>query len=175
MQISVPYSRAMARKYPEQIVIAIARDARGRCNPITLGWTMITSGQPPMLAIAVGETRYSLEAIRHAGSFVLAFPSAAMAEEVSFFGTRSGRDLDKLAALGTPTQPATHIDSVLLAEAVANFECVVEQEVITGDHVLFVGRVVAAHAHEDENLTRVYTFPGGQYLPAGPEDTPPKT
>ena len=52
MQKQAEYQEAIKTKYPEQIVIAIARDKTGKANPITLGWTMIASGKPPMMAIA---------------------------------------------------------------------------------------------------------------------------
>jgi len=161
MQVETTYEQAITRKYPEQIVIAIARDASGKHNPITLGWTMITSHTPPMMAISVAHQRHSLAAIRRAREFVISFPSSAMADDALFFGTKSGRDMDKLAARGTPTQPATRIDSVLLADAVANFECVLEGELETGDHVIFAGRVVAAHVNQDANARRLYTLDSG--------------
>jgi flavin reductase (DIM6/NTAB) family NADH-FMN oxidoreductase RutF len=163
MQTETSYESAIKRKYPEQIVLAIAKDSQGKQNPITLGWTMITSGQPPMMAVSVGQTRHSLAAIRHAGEFVVVFPSASMEADVRFFGTQSGRDLDKLAACGTRTQPATRIDSVLLADAVANFECVLASELTTGDHVIFVGRVVASHVHGDPSVKRLYNLGGGDF------------
>ena len=158
MQTPTTYKAAIGRKYPEQVAIALARDPQGKCNPITLGWTMLTSHKPPMMAISVGLTRYSLEAIRQAREFVLCFPSSEMAEETLLFGTKSGRDLDKLAAAGVATQPATKIDGVLLADAVANFECRVVSEVQTGDHVIFVGEVVAAHVNESAGLGRLYSL-----------------
>ena len=37
MQIEAVYEEAISRKYPEQIVVAIARDPQGKFNPITLG------------------------------------------------------------------------------------------------------------------------------------------
>jgi len=168
MQIPASYEQAVSRRFPEQVVIAIARDARGKHNPITLGWTMLTSHDPPMMAIAVGKTRWSLEAIRRSGEFVLSLPSAGMAEDARFHGTKSGRDLDKLAACGTRTQPATRIDSVLLADAVANFECRLAGELETGDHVIFVGRVVAAHVNSDPTVRRLYSLGNEQLggLPA---------
>ena len=102
MQKAASYESAIARKYPEQVVIAIAKDAGGKCNPIALGWTMITSSNPPMLAIAIGIGRYSLEAVRHAREFVVAFPSIEMEREMLYFGTVSGRDEDKLASKARP-------------------------------------------------------------------------
>jgi len=163
MQVKTTYGKAVARKYPEQVVIAMAKDAQGKFNPITLGWTMITSGQPPMLAISVGLTRYSLAAIRQSREFVVCFPSSTMASDVLFFGTKSGRDVDKLAVQGTKTQPATEIDGVLLSDAVANFECKLESEFETGDHVLFVGRVVASHVNKDPTVRRLYNLGDGEF------------
>jgi flavin reductase (DIM6/NTAB) family NADH-FMN oxidoreductase RutF len=110
-----------------------------------------------MLAISVGLTRHSLEAIRRAKSFVVSFPSSAQQKEALFYGTQSGRDMDKIAKFGGKTQPATKIDSVLLADAVANFECQLDGELKTGDHVIFAGKVVAAHANEDPGVGRLYT------------------
>ncbi len=158
MQVEAPYEDAMKRKYPEQVVIGIVKDDRGKDNPITLGWCMITSHKPPMLAISVGLTRHSLPAIRQSREFVICFPSSTMADDALFYGTKSGRDLDKLAECGSKTQPATAIDGVLFADAVANFECKLESELETGDHVILVGRVVVSHVNESTEVRRLYTL-----------------
>ena len=163
MQKSVDYSQAIATRFPEQVIIAIARDKKGMANPITLGWTMITSGQPPMMAISVGKGRYSLEAIRHSREFVISLPSDKMAEATLFFGTRSGRELDKLKESGIKTEPAKDINSVLLSDAAANFECVLRSETETGDHYIFVGEVVASHINK-ESQKRLYTTGTGYQL-----------
>jgi len=81
----VEHADAIKTKYPEQVVIAIAKDRNGKANPVTLGWTMIASGDPPMMAIAVAKTHYSVEAITHSECFTVAFPSSAMGEAALFF------------------------------------------------------------------------------------------
>ena len=163
MQKPVPYSKAIVRKYPEQIVIGIARDAGGKCNPITLGWTMIVSGRPPMMAVAIGKTRYSMEVFRHARQFVIAMPSEHQADQAMLFGTRSGRQIDKLAAAAAATEPASEIDCVLMSEAAANFECTLVSELETGDHVVFVGQVVCSHA-DPAMPNRLYTVGEGHKM-----------
>jgi len=167
MQNETSYSEAIKLKYPESIVIAIAKDPRGKCNPISLGWWMVTSGSPPMMAVSIGRSRYSLEAFRHAGEFVVAFPSAEQGDEVLFYGSRSGRDCDKLAEFGAKTQPAKKIDCLLLADAVANFECKLVGETPTGDHVIFVGEVICSHTNE-RVLERIYSVAPGHVLGALP-------
>ena len=156
MQKQVEYSEAVKTKYPEQVVITIAKDRQGKANPVTLGWTMIVSGNPPMMAIAVAQKHYSIEAITHSECFTIAFPSAEMAEAALFFGSKSGREIDKFAEFECETEPAVEIDSLLLADAVANFECKLESQVSTGDHIIFIGRVVCSHVNT-EPKKRLYT------------------
>ena len=162
MQNKIDYEKAIKTKYPEQVVVAIARDENGKANPMAVGWTMITSGSPPMIAIALAHKRYTARAIRHSKCFTIAYPSADMMDDVLLFGTKSGRDIDKLEESGCAHRPAEEIDSVLLEDAVANFECVLEQETVTGDHVVFVGKVVASHINT-EPKKRLYAIgPGGK-------------
>ncbi len=163
MQKQVEYSEAIKTKYPEQVVIAVARDKIGKANPVTLGWTMIVSGSPPMMAISVASRHYSIETIRHSRCFTISFPSSDMADAALFFGSKSGRDVDKFAEFDCATEPAKAIDSVLLCDAAANFECTLESETIAGDHIIFVGKVVAAHTNT-EAKKRLYTVGPGHKM-----------
>ena len=163
MQKKVKYEQAIKTKYPEQVVIAIAKDRAGKANPITLGWTMIVSGEPPMMAIAVAKTHYSIETITHSECFTIAFPSSEMSDAALFFGSKSGRDIDKFAEFKCDTEPAKEIDSVLLIDAVANFECTLESQMVAGDHVIFVGKVVASHIN-GEPKKRLYTVGPGHKM-----------
>lgn len=166
MQKQVEYFEAVKTKYPEQVVIAIAKDRQGKANPVTLGWTMIVSGNPPMMAIAVAKKHYSIEAITHSGCFTIAFPSSEMADAALFFGSKSGREIDKFAEFECETEPAKEIDSLLLADAVANFECKLESQVLAGDHIVFIGRVVCSHVNTKPKK-RLYTVgPGHKLGPA---------
>ena len=166
MQKQVEYPEAIKTKYPEQVVIAIAKDKDGRANPVTLGWTMIVSGNPPMMAIAVAKKHYSIETIRHSRCFTIVYPSSDMAEAALFFGSRSGRDVDKFTEFDCTTEPAKEIDSVLLADAVANFECTLDSETEAGDHIVFIGEIVCSHINT-EPKKRLYTVgPGHKLGPA---------
>ena len=163
MQKQVKYEEAIKTKYPEQVVIAVAKDKTGRANPVTLGWTMIASGTPPMMAIAVAGKHYSIETIRHSKCFTICYPSSDMAGAALFFGSKSGRDVDKFAGFDCKTEPAEVIDSVLLAGAVANFECQLDSETAAGDHVIFVGKIVASHINT-EPKKRLYSIAPGHKL-----------
>jgi len=166
MQKQTEYSDAVKTKYPEQVVIAIAKDKNGKANPVTLGWTMIVSGNPPMMAIAVAKKHYSIEAITHSKSFTIAFPSSDMGDAALFFGSKSGRNTDKFAEFDCKTEPAKAIDSLLLADAVANFECTLDSQMSVGDHIIFVGEVVSSHINTEPKKRLYTTGPGHKLGPA---------
>lgn len=163
MQKQVEYQQAIKTKYPEQLVIAIAKDKNGKANPVTLGWTMIASGNPPMMAIAVASRHYSVETIRHSKCFTVVYPSSQMSDAALFFGSNSGRNTDKLAEFDCPNEPAAKIDSVILTDAVANFECDLVSETTAGDHIIFIGRIVTSHINI-ESKKRLYTVASGHKL-----------
>ena len=157
MQKITDYRESRELHYPETVSIVIVKDEDGRYNPMSAAWAMFTSIEPRMMAISIGFERYTYELMRKQKEFVISYPSIRMAEEVRFFGSESGRDLDKLKVLGTPTQPAVMIDGLLLAEASLNFECVLKDSLVTGDHMIFSGEVVASHVHT-ENIPRIYSL-----------------
>lgn len=161
MQTTVSFEKAHNREYPVPVAIAIAKESEGKYNPITLGWITVTSVCPRMYSIAISKANYSLEVIRSAKEFVLAFPSASMAEEALLFGTCSGRDTDKFSKVNIATEPARNIDSLLLTDAVSNYECKLISEHSSGDHVILVGEVVAAYMNADPVVERLYIIGSG--------------
>lgn len=174
MQKQVPFSMAIESRYPEQIAVCIARDERGRFNPMTLAWFTPVSFKPPMFAISVGKSRYTMKAIQHAKAFALSFLSEPQAPLARQFGTQSGHTTDKFATAPCETIKAEKIDCVLIKDAVANFECVVRQEIDAGDHVLFVAEVVRSLV-TDNPINRMFTLVKAEHLdgvrqPAGNQE-----
>ena len=51
MQKQVDFNEAVKLKFPEGVVLAVAKDAAGKPNPITLGWSMQVSGVPTGRAV----------------------------------------------------------------------------------------------------------------------------
>ena len=79
-----------------------------------------------------------------------------MAKAALFFGSKSGRDTNKFAEFDCKIEPAKKIDSVLLSDAVANFECTLQWQKAAGDHIIFVGKVIASHVNTKPKK-RLYT------------------
>ncbi|MCP8315386.1 MAG: flavin reductase, partial [archaeon] len=64
-------------------------------------------------------------------------------------GSVSGKDVDKFKASNLTPLPAKRVKPPLIGECVAHIECVLASNLDTGDHTIFVGKVVAAQANRD--------------------------
>jgi flavin reductase (DIM6/NTAB) family NADH-FMN oxidoreductase RutF len=60
-------------------------------------------------------------------------------------------------------EPAKEINSVLLSDAVANFECELDSQAEAGDHIIFIGKIVCSHM-STESKKRLYTIAPGHKL-----------
>jgi flavin reductase (DIM6/NTAB) family NADH-FMN oxidoreductase RutF len=135
--------------HPRNTVLVTSLDDDGNPNIITLAWSMITSFNPTMVAISVAPARYSHDLIKDCGEFVVNIPNMDIVKETLFCGRNSGKSVDKFAATGLTPMPAKFVKAPLISECVAHMECKVVNALLTGDHTIFVGEVVAAYVNED--------------------------
>lgn len=157
---------AMERKFPEWIVLVVARNGEGKPNLMPAGWGMICSGTPPMVCVAIAHGHYTHRCIEETEQFVFAWAGEGQAELVDYAGSHTGAEVDKFAGFDIPTAPPAEIDVPLLAEAAANLECTLHRAVSVGDHTIFVGEVVAAHL-PDKPIAKLDNF-SGNYAVAEP-------
>ena len=163
----VEVSEALARKYPEWVVLVVTKRSDGLVDVMPAGWAMVTSGQPPMFAVSVGHRRYTHELIEEGGEFVIAFPSPGMGPAIDYCGSHSGRDADKIANTTLDVLPSSEVKPPLIKGAIVNLECRLAGTLRTGDHTIFAGEIVAAHVEEDVR-SRLVNFGGNCYAVARP-------
>ena len=117
-------------------------------NLITVAWAGTICTQPPRVSISVRPTRHSYVLIKESGEFVINLPTTALAKAVDWCGVKSGRDVDKFAAMGLHAAPASKVGCPLLAESPVSLECKVFQRLELGSHDLFLADVVAVDVDE---------------------------
>ncbi len=163
MQKPATIEEAWERKYPEQVVLAITKNAEGRINLMAIGWVCVVSDEPPMFLVGIDDHAYTLELIRRNREFVIAYPSSAMAKETLYAGTTHGHHEDKGTKSGLKFVSAQTVNVPLLADAVANFECRLVTEYRPGNCPLLVGEVLASHVNADQSIKRLVNL-GKGYL-----------
>ena len=126
---------------PRQVVL-VTSSYKNKDNVITLDWHTPLSFDPMLYAIAVAKVRFSCELIKKSKVFIVNFMSTDYEKEILYCGRHSGRDLDKFKSTGLTREKAEKILCPRLREALAFLECQVIKEIETGDHILFIGKVV---------------------------------
>ncbi len=151
----------------------------GRANVMAASWAMPLDYDPPKVLVVIDARTLTRELVEASGEFVLNVPPRRMVEAVFAAGSRSGRDGDKLAALGLETLAAERVGAPLVAGCLGWLECrVVSEPRNEKRHDLFIGEVVAARADtrafsggrwhfDDEDLRTLHYTSGGIFHATG--------
>ena len=134
--------------YPLPVVMVTTTDKSGKDNVLTIAWTGTVCSNPAMVSISVRPERYSYQALKETGEFVINLTTADLVYATDYCGVKSGRDEDKFAVLGLTKLPAQNVKAPLIGESPVNIECIVENVIPLGSHDLFLAKVAAVHADE---------------------------
>ena len=135
------------RLYPMPATL-ICGGTMEEADACAVAWMGICATNPPRVAIALRESRRTLELIRATGTLTVNTPRADDAAVADFFGIVSGHQRDKFAESGWTLEPSAVVAAPRIAECPYQLECRVEQEIALGSHVLLIAEVVESHAEE---------------------------
>jgi flavin reductase (DIM6/NTAB) family NADH-FMN oxidoreductase RutF len=156
--------------YPGPVAVVTAAVGERR-NAMSAGWHTALSHEPPLYGVSVGPGRHTHGLLSAAEGFVVNFLGLPHASAIHRLGTTSGRDGDKLAALGLDWTAGAEIAAPILDAAYFAYECRTVVVRRFGDHDLFVGRVVATHhrpdAYDEHGVLRPAHTPPAIYLGRG--------
>ena len=138
---------------------------RGRVNVMPVAWQAPRSSDPPLLGVAIHESRFTIELVSRAEEFALSFPTRALLHHVQYLGTISGEQLDKLELVGIESFSPRYVTAPLLEGCCAWVECEVVQVLPAGDHQLVLGHPLAV-------LVDPLSF-DGRWRPEAPEERRP--
>lgn len=135
------------RLYPMPAVL-VCGGSMDDADACAVAWLGICATNPPRIAVALRESRHTLELIRESGTFTVNTARAEDAAVVDYFGTTPGAEVDKFAATGWTLEPSATVVSPRIAECPYQLECRVEHEIELGSHVLLVAEILECHADE---------------------------
>jgi len=126
-------------------VTLVTTSWRGQTNVMPLAWHMPVSSDPALVAIAIEQSRYSVDVINHSEEFVLNIPKRPMLHHVQYLGALRGEHVDKLDAAQWGYFGSSRVTAPLLEHCAGWIECGVRHALPFGDHVVYVAEVMAVH------------------------------
>jgi flavin reductase (DIM6/NTAB) family NADH-FMN oxidoreductase RutF len=147
MKKEVPVSEGL-RQFPIRPVYLLSSEYKGKKNIITIGMFAYFSGKPTLVGVGIAPSRYSFDLIRQSGEYVVNAVDKKLMEAVCICGEKSGREVDKFKLAKLTPEKGIKVNAPLIKESPVSIECKVVKEVEVGDHVWFIGEVLAAHVRE---------------------------
>ncbi|HEX2250111.1 MAG TPA: flavin reductase family protein [Gemmatimonadales bacterium] len=147
---------ALFRRLTVGVYVVGVADARQH-DAFTAAWLTQVSFNPLMLAVSINPANASYELLHASGGFTVNVLKQGQLELARRFGTRSGRDEDKLA--GVRWRPS-RVGAPILEEALAYFECELMGRTRAGDHELVLGQVVDGSILDPEATPLTYAATG---------------
>jgi flavin reductase (DIM6/NTAB) family NADH-FMN oxidoreductase RutF len=160
----VSLQEAFDKFHPESCVFVISVDKNGKPSGMIAGWNMKCSKTPPLFAVSLWNQGHTHKLIRQSQEFVIAVPNKQLESELNLFGSVHGDEVDKFKETGIETEKAEFLKSPLLKGATINFECRLEREVEAGDHIIFIGRILASYADNEKKVLLNVRKVNGNYV-----------
>lgn len=132
--------------YPLRTYLVVSGRLGEEVNVMAADWVTVVSANPFIVAVAVAPTRYTYKLIEKYGEFVISVPSTEMLKDVWIVGSEHGPE--KLKKTSIVFERASRVGTPIIKNALANLECKVIGRHEYGDHVLYVGQVLAFHYNE---------------------------
>ena len=134
-------------------VYIVTVKADDKINGMTAAWVSKTSRNPPMVTVSIGDTSYTNELIKKAKYFVVNTLTEGQQETGKHFGFVSGREADKLMGVGFFEAES---GAPILERAMSYLECELFDTSITGDHTLFIGKVIGGRILDSSKSPLVF-------------------
>ncbi len=134
--------------YPLPLALVSCVNAQGEVSVFTASWLGVASTTPPFLTLGVRPYRWSYQAIKETGEFVVNIPTQELLEAVDICGHTGSRE-ERIKKAGLTLLQASQVKAPIVAQCPVNLECRVREELALNSHRLFVAQVVAVHVDQE--------------------------
>jgi flavin reductase (DIM6/NTAB) family NADH-FMN oxidoreductase RutF len=134
--------------YPIPVWVIGTYDQERKPNVATIAWGGICCSQPPCVAISLRKATYSHGNIVEMKAFSVNVPSEKYVAEANYFGTVSGRDVDKFSESGLTSVNSDLVDAPYVKEFPLVLECKLIRTIELGLHTQFIGEIMDVKADE---------------------------
>ncbi len=117
-------------------------DAQEKPNVMTVSWGGVCCSKPPCVTISLRKATYTYGNIMERKAYTVSLPSEQYAREADYFGTVSGRKVDKFKSTGLTPVRSELVDAPYVGEFPLVLECRVVHIHEIGLHTQFIGEIL---------------------------------
>lgn len=143
---------------PSPFALLGTKNAEGKENFMAVSWWTYLSNHPPMLGVCLSDRGYSGAVIRETGEFTLNLVGESLRESALKCGMCSGRNTDKIAALGIETLSCETVKAPAVKDSRLLFECRLRDTCKAGDHTFYIAEIVSVKG--DATVPQLFAFDG---------------
>ena len=155
-ELSIGQAQRMTAPAPFGLVSTLKDD--GSTNLMAVSWWTYLTNHPAMIGVCLSKKGLSGLLIEKNGEFALSIVGEELKEKAEKCGTCSGRTVNKIAELGIETEKASAVAPCVVSGSRVIFECKLVSMAEAGDHVLYMGEVIALRG--DPEVKHLYAFDG---------------
>ena len=102
----------------------LTTEVDGAINTMTIAWGSIGFmwGKPVFMAM-IRPSRFTYQLVEKSGEFTISIPFKDMSKALGICGSKSGRDIDKIAAANLTTVPGKKISTPVIGDCGLHYEC----------------------------------------------------
>jgi len=126
---------------PTPVWVIGSYDTLGKPNMMTAAWVGVSCSRPRCVTISLREATYTYGNIMANKAFTVNILSEEHLDAVKYFGSVSGRDVDKLAETGYTAVSGDSVKAPYLQESNISLECKVLHTLKVGLHTMFIGEI----------------------------------
>jgi flavin reductase (DIM6/NTAB) family NADH-FMN oxidoreductase RutF len=123
-------------------------DKAGKANVMTASWAAICCSTPPCITVSLRKATYTYGNIMESKAFTVNIPSEAFAREAAYYGSVSGKDVDKFKETGLTPVHGDSVNAPYVEEFPLVIECKLIKTVELGLHTMFIGEIKNVKADE---------------------------
>jgi len=129
---------------PRPVILVSTISPKGESNAAPFSFAMPVSMEPPLMAFASDPTHDTVKNIFKTKDFVINIPAKKILNKMYQCKKSFPYGVSEAEQAGLTEIKSTKVKSRRIKECFAQFECRLHQKVRVGDHLLIVGKVVAA-------------------------------
>lgn len=166
--MNIPLEKSVRLLSPRTMVVVTSISKKGMPNAAPYSWAFPVSFNPPLIGAGIQKknTR-TYRNVLETKEFVLHVVTREWGQQAVDCEEKVGDEINKLDKVGLETIPSKRVKPPTIKKAKIVLECVLHEilEPTGADHLIVVGKVVAAHASEEKSEVLMHDSGGTFFVP----------